>query len=161
MTASASATIECFLSLRRLRRALCSVQFNVDSIPENFTALWLISSSPRVQRAMALRRPTESRSQLQGSSNGTKGQTTCLNVEHFRPQALSLSSKYLELWHAETCASPKCAMTAEAGGSDVDQMRLSCCMEDGGRPSGGGLQDQPSSRPALLGDKLPGGERTG
>ena len=59
------------------------------------------------------------------------------------------------------CPSPKCAMTAEAGGSDVDQMRLSCCMEDGGRPSGGGLQDQPSSRPALLGDKLPGGERTG
>ena len=34
-------------------------------------------------------------------------------------------------------------------------------MEDGGRPSGGGLQDQPSNRPALLGDKLPGGERTG
>ena len=25
-------------------------------------------------------------------------------------------------------------------------------MEDGGRPSGGGLQDQPSNRPALLGD---------
>lgn len=32
-------------------------------------------------------------------------------------------------------------------------------MEDGGRPSGDGLQDQPSNRPALLGDKLPGGER--
>ena len=31
-------------------------------------------------------------------------------------------------------------------------------MEDGGRSSGGGLQDQPSNRPALLGDKLPGGE---
>ena len=34
-------------------------------------------------------------------------------------------------------------------------------MGDGGRPSGGGLQDQPSNRPALLGDKIPGGERTG
>ena len=34
-------------------------------------------------------------------------------------------------------------------------------MEDGGRSSGGGLQDQPSNHPALRGDKLPGGERTG
>lgn len=34
-------------------------------------------------------------------------------------------------------------------------------MEDGGRYSGDGLQDQPSNHPALLGDKLPGGERTG
>jgi len=34
-------------------------------------------------------------------------------------------------------------------------------MRDGGRPSGGGLQDQPSNYPALLGDKIPGGERTG
>ena len=34
-------------------------------------------------------------------------------------------------------------------------------MRDGGRSSGGGLQDQPSNRPALGGDKLPGGERTG
>ena len=34
-------------------------------------------------------------------------------------------------------------------------------MEDGGRPSGGGLQDQPSNRPALRGDKIPGGERFG
>ena len=57
--------------------------------------------------------------------------------------------------------SPKCAMTAEAGGEDVDRMRLSCTMEDGGWPSEGGLQDQPSNRPTLLGDKLPGGERIG
>ena len=34
-------------------------------------------------------------------------------------------------------------------------------MGDGGRSSGGGLQDQPSNHPALRGDKLPGGERTG
>jgi hypothetical protein len=59
------------------------------------------------------------------------------------------------------CASPKCAMTAEAGGRNVDRMQQPCCMEDGGRPSGGGLQDQPSNHPALRGDKLPGGERTG
>jgi hypothetical protein len=64
----------------------------------------------------------------------------------------------LNLWGG---ASPKCAMTAEAGGRNVDQMRQPCCKEDGGRPSGGGLQDQPSNRPALRGDKLPGGERTG
>jgi hypothetical protein len=60
-----------------------------------------------------------------------------------------------------TCPSPKCAMTAEAGGRNVDRMQQPCCMEDGGRPSGGGLQDQPSNHPALRGDKLPGGERTG
>jgi hypothetical protein len=59
------------------------------------------------------------------------------------------------------CASPKCAMTAEAGGRNVDRMQQPCCIEDGGRPSGGGLQDQPSNRPALRGDKVPGGERTG
>jgi hypothetical protein len=34
-------------------------------------------------------------------------------------------------------------------------------MRDGGRPSEGGLQDQPSNCPALRGDKIPGGERTG
>src|ERR1039458_6716994 len=45
----------------------------------------------------------------------------------------------LNLWGG---ASPKCAMTAEAGGRNVDQMRQPCCKEDGGRPSGGGLQDQ-------------------
>src|ERR1039458_1049219 len=59
------------------------------------------------------------------------------------------------------CGRERCAMTAEAGGRNVDRMQQPCCMEDGGRPSGGGLQDQPSNRPALLGDKLPGGERTG
>ena len=58
-------------------------------------------------------------------------------------------------------ASPKCAMTAEAGGRNVDRMRQPSCMEDGGGPSGGGLQDQPSNRPGLRGDKLPGGERSG
>jgi hypothetical protein len=52
-------------------------------------------------------------------------------------------------------------MTAEAGGKDVGRMQKPCCMGDGGGPSGGGLQDQPSNRPALLGDKLPGGERSG
>ena len=52
-------------------------------------------------------------------------------------------------------------MTAEAGGRNVERMRQPCCMEDGGRPSGCGLQDQPSNRTALLGDKIPGGERTG
>src|ERR1039458_7770452 len=50
--------------------------------------------------------------------------------------------------------SPKCAMTAEAGGRNVDRMQQPCCMEDGGRPSGGGLQDQPSNHTALRGDKL-------
>jgi hypothetical protein len=34
-------------------------------------------------------------------------------------------------------------------------------MEDGGRPSEGGLQEEPSNRPALRWDKLPGGKRTG
>src|ERR1017187_8659002 len=62
---------------------------------------------------------------------------------------------------SDTCASPKCAMTAEAGGRNVDRMQQPCCMEDGGRPSGGGLQDQPSNCPALRGDKLPGGKRFG
>ena len=52
----------------------------------------------------------------------------------------------------EPCPSPKCAMTAEAGGRNVDRMQQPCCMEDGGRPSGGGLQDQPSNHPALRGD---------
>src|ERR1035438_10048154 len=34
-------------------------------------------------------------------------------------------------------------------------------MEDGSRPSGGGLQDKSSNRPALIGHKLSGGERSG
>jgi hypothetical protein len=33
-------------------------------------------------------------------------------------------------------------------------------MEDEGRPLGIGLQDQTPNRLALLGDKIPGGERT-
>src|ERR1035437_1402949 len=45
--------------------------------------------------------------------------------------------------------SPKCAMTVEAGGRNVNRNQQPCCMEDGGRPSGGGLQDQPSNHPAL------------
>jgi hypothetical protein len=49
-------------------------------------------------------------------------------------------------------------MTAEAGGRNVDRMQHPCCMEDGGSPSGGGLQDQHLNHPALLGVKLPGGE---
>ena len=34
-------------------------------------------------------------------------------------------------------------------------------MEDGGGPPEDGLQDQFSNHPALRGDKIPGGERTG
>ena len=34
-------------------------------------------------------------------------------------------------------------------------------MEDGGGPPEDGLQDQFSNRPALRGDEIPGGERTG
>jgi len=40
-------------------------------------------------------------------------------------------------------------------------MQQPCCMEDGGRPFECGLQDQPFNRPALRGDQLPGGERSG
>ena len=49
------------------------------------------------------------------------------------------------------CPSPKCAMTAEAGGRNVDRMQQPCCMEDGGRPSGGGLQDSPQTAWCCLG----------
>ena len=58
------------------------------------------------------------------------------------------------------CGLSKRAMTAEAGGRNVDRMQRHYCMGDGGRPFRGGLQDQPSNRPATLGDKLPCGERT-
>jgi len=34
-------------------------------------------------------------------------------------------------------------------------------MEDGGGPSGDGLQDQFPNHPTLLGDEIPGGERIG
>ncbi len=34
----------------------------------------------------------------------------------------------------------------------MGRMQQPCCMKDGGRPSEGGLQDQPSNRPALHGD---------
>jgi hypothetical protein len=53
------------------------------------------------------------------------------------------------------CLAKLCPMTAEAGGGNVDRMQQPCCMEDGGRPSGGGLQDKPPNRLALLGDSAP------
>jgi hypothetical protein len=87
---------------------------------------------------------------------------TGLVIGPFRLCGHGLHLLYLPGMFCIACASPKCAMTAEAGGrNNVDRMQLPCCMEDGGRPSGGGLQDQPSNRPALRGDKLPGSERTG
>ena len=43
----------------------------------------------------------------------------------------------------------------------MDRMRQPCCVKDGGWPSGCELPDQLPNRPALLGDKVPGGERTG
>jgi len=43
----------------------------------------------------------------------------------------------------------------------TDQIEAACCMRDGGRPSGNGLQDQFSNRPSLRGDEIPGSEQIG
>jgi hypothetical protein len=51
----------------------------------------------------------------------------------------------------EPCPSPKCAMTAEAGGRNVDRMQQPCCMEDGGRPSGAGYRISPQTTRRCLG----------
>src|SRR5665213_660126 len=88
------------------------------------------------------------------------------NANRMRKLVVEEKFRKVAAWHRPrishcACVSPKCAMTTEAGGRNVERMRQPCCMEDGGRPSGCGLQDQPSNRTPLFGDKIPGGERTG
>jgi len=100
------------------------------------------------------------------SARLTRGAHTAFmitNPNRMRNLVVEERFRKVAAWHRPrisrcACVSPKCGMTAEAGSRNVDRMRQPCCMKDGGRPSGCGLQDLLRAVPRV--DSLLRGENT-